>query len=193
MPSSGATATTAAASADRAPVGSRGPAQPRGSGDRPSAALAFEDAVPEPEPVAYLPPPQSFRELVELVGRRKEGVLNAQLMADVHLIHFEPGRIEFRPGPKAPADLASRLGQLLQDWTGQRWVIAISGGPGEPSLKEQADAARAAVERSVLAHPLVQAALASFPGATIEAVRDLKGAVPAAPAPGAADSDEEQP
>ncbi len=190
LPVSGATSSTI--SAERAPVGPRGPAQPRGS-DRPSAALAFEDAVPEPEPVAYLPPPPSFLELVELVGKRKEGMLHAQLMADLHLVHYEPGRIEFRPGPSAPANLASRLGQLLQDWTGQRWVIAISAGPGEPSLKEQADAARAAVERSVLAHPLVQAALASFPGATIEAVRDLKGAAPAGPAPAAADSDEETP
>ena len=193
LPTTGATATTAAASLDRPLAGPRGSGAPRGSSDRPSAALAFEDAVPEPEPVAYLPPPPSFRELVELVGKRKEGMLHAQLMADLHLVHYEPGRIEFRPGPSAPANLASRLGQLLQDWTGQRWVIAISGGPGEPSLKEQADAARAAVERSVLAHPLVQAALASFPGATIEAVRDLKGAVPAGPAPGAADNDEETP
>src|SRR5262245_48120034 len=154
------------------------------------AALAFEDVVPAPEPVAFLPLPQSFRELVELVGRRKEGVLHAQLMADVRLVHYEPGRIEFSPGQRAPADLASRLGRLLQDWTGQRWVIAISSAEGEPSLKEQADAERAAIERSVLAHPLVQAALASFPGATIEAVRDLKGGAPAAPA-AASDNDED--
>jgi DNA polymerase III subunit gamma/tau len=187
----GAASAAATIAAERAPMAPRGAPAPRGAADRPSAALAFEDAAEtDPEPVVYLPLPQSFRELVELVGKRKEGVLHAQLMTDVHLIHFEPGRIEFRPGAKAPADLASRLGQLLQDWTGQRWVIAISAGPGEPTLKEQADAERAAVERSALAHPLVQAALASFPGATIEAVRDLKAATPAAPAAGS-DNDEE--
>jgi DNA polymerase-3 subunit gamma/tau len=180
----------APASAERAPTASRG-APPRGPAERPLAALAFEDVVPAPEPVAYLPLPQSFRELVELIGRRKEGVLHAQLMADVHLVHYEPGRIEFSPGRKAPADLASRLGKLLQDWTGQRWVIAISSADGEPSLKEQADAERAAVQRELLAHPLVQAALASFPGATIEAVRDLKGAGAAAPPPAATDNDED--
>ncbi|MGD9742375.1 MAG: DNA polymerase III subunit gamma/tau [Dongiaceae bacterium] len=165
----------------------------RGTGDRPTAALAVESDPQAPAAPALPPLPQSFAELVELASKRREVMLHAQLVGDVHLVHYEPGRIEFRPGPNAPANLASRLGSLLQEWTGQRWVIAISQGPGAATLKEQADAVRAATERSALAHPLVQAALASFPGAVLEAVRDLTeppAAAPIAAAEGAGGLDE---
>ena len=64
-----------------------------------------------------------------------------------------------------------------KEWTGRRWVVAISGEPGEATLAQQ-EAAAARQERSeVDAHPLVQAAMEAFPGATIEAIRDLAAAV----------------
>jgi DNA polymerase-3 subunit gamma/tau len=109
----------------------------------------------------------------------------------VHLVHFEPGRIEFRPSAQAPANLANRLGARLTDWTGRRWVVSVSSEQGAPSLEQQAQAAveaeRAAAER----HPLVQAALAAFPGSVVEAVRDLTP--PAAPGgPEGAEAEEQE-
>jgi DNA polymerase-3 subunit gamma/tau len=60
----------------------------------------------------------------------------------------------------------------LQEATGARWAIALSNAEGEPTLADQGRAADASRRDLARSHPLVQAVLAAFPGATIEAVRD---------------------
>jgi len=107
-----------------------------------------------------------------LFDRRREAVLRSHLAAHLHLVHFEPGRIEFRPAQGAPRDLANRLGQLLGEWTGARWLIAVSEAEGEPTLRQRQEQREAELRNGVAAHPLVQAVLATFPGATIAAVRE---------------------
>src|ERR1700730_3114296 len=98
-------------------------------------------APPTPSPGSALDPmPQNFVETVALFDRHREGVTAAQLRAQVHLVAFEPGRIEFRPATGAPRDLASRLGQKLTEWTGTRWVVAVSQEDGTPTLEQQQQA-----------------------------------------------------
>jgi DNA polymerase-3 subunit gamma/tau len=154
-------------------------AAPRETPDRPRAyAGGGVAAAAKPQPAAApSPEPQSFADIVALVAERREAILQAHLLNNVHLVRFEPGRLEIRPTEHAPRDLANRLGAHLSEWTGRRWVVAISGEPGEPTLGEQAAAAKARERAEVDAHPLVQAALAAFPGATIAAVRDLGGEI----------------
>src|SRR6185503_10693628 len=102
------------------------------------------------------------------------------LAASVRLVRFEPGVVEINPLPNAPANLANRVGSLLSEWTGRRWVIGISSAPGEPTLAEVEQADRDAAMDSARAHPAVQALMEAFPGATIVDVRDL--ATPPPPA-----------
>jgi DNA polymerase-3 subunit gamma/tau len=116
--------------------------------------------------------PQSFAEVIELFDKRREAVIRSHLWAHLHLVSFEPGRIEFRPEPAAPRDLANRLGQLLGEWTGSRWVVAVSQAEGAPTLAEQEAQRASEVRNEVAGHPLVRAVLDTFPGATIAAVRD---------------------
>jgi DNA polymerase-3 subunit gamma/tau len=172
-------------SAGVGPVGTNAPAAPplRRHSDAPIAALAppaggnalrlpIEHAEPRVEPAqsalpaapvpAYEPMPQSFAEVLALFDERREAVIRSHLAAHCHLVHFEPGRIEFRPAEGAPRDLANRLGQLLSEWTGTRWLIAVSE-----------------LRNEVAHHPLVQAVLETFPGATIAAVRERFAAPPA--------------
>jgi len=134
-------------------------------------------AAAQTEPAAAAPNPESFVAVVTLLGERREAILQAHLKNNVHLVHFEAGRIEFRPDEHAPRNLANRLGALLSEWTGRRWVVAISSEPGEATLTQQEAAADRRTHAEVNAHPLVQAALEAFPGATIEAIRDLAAAV----------------
>src|SRR5262249_36486693 len=115
----------------------------------------------------------------ELFDKRREALIRSHLWSHVHLVAFEPGRIEFRPQPIAPRDLANRLGQLLGEWTGTRWVVAVSQGEGAPTVAEQAAEHDSAVRNEVVAHPLVRAVFDAFPGATITAVRDRAGTGPA--------------
>ncbi len=125
------------------------------------------------------PLPQSFLEVVALFDRKREALLRSHLFANVHLVRFEPGRIELRPTEGAPRDLANRLGKLLGDWTGERWVVSVSQNEGEPTLREQAAARDETMRHEAAAHPLVRAVLDTFPGARIEAVRDIGREAPA--------------
>jgi DNA polymerase III subunit gamma/tau len=166
------------------------PGPPAGSGRRAAAgpAEAAGDLVPNAAPVTELEPmPQSFEEVVALFDKRREAVLRAHLMAHLHLVYFEPGRIEFRPAPGAPRDLANRLGQLLGEWTGMRWLIAISEAEGAPTLRQRQEQREAELRNGVAAHPLVRAVLDTFPGATIAAVRERF----AAPNSGATEGEDE--
>jgi DNA polymerase III subunit gamma/tau len=106
----------------------------------------------------------------------------------VHLVSFEQGRIEFRPAAGAPRDLASRLGQSLGEWTGTRWLVAISDAAGEPTLRQRQDRRDRLLQDEVTSHPLVRAVFETFPGATIAAVREpLAAAEPEDDAAAAAD------
>jgi DNA polymerase-3 subunit gamma/tau len=127
--------------------------------------------APRSEP-AHDPMPQSFAEVIALFDQRREALLRSHLLSDVHLVHFEPGRIEVRPASGAPRDLTNRLGQLLSEWTGSRWLIAVSEAEGEPTLREQEEGRQRDLRNEVTSHPLVQAVLETFPGATIAAVRE---------------------
>jgi DNA polymerase-3 subunit gamma/tau len=124
--------------------------------------------------------PQNFDEVLALFDARREALIRSHLWSHVHLVTFEPGRIELRPEAAAPRDLANRLGQLLTEWTGTRWVVAVSQAEGMPTLAEQAAQRDSTVRNEVAGHPLVRAVLDTFPGATITAVRDRAGAIDAA-------------
>jgi len=128
-------------------------------------------AAPEVAPGPRL---SSFRDVAALVAARREPSLHAHLVHSVHLVRFAPPVIELRPQPDAPRDLAARLAAVLQDATATRWTIALSAQPGEPTLAEQGVAADSARRTTAAAHPLVQAIMAAFPGARIEAVHDAR-------------------
>jgi DNA polymerase-3 subunit gamma/tau len=112
-----------------------------------------------------------FEDVVALAGRHRDIQMKLALERDVRLVHFVQGRIEFSIAPGASPQLAQTLARRLQEWTGSRWMVAISSAPGAPSLKEQEDAKASEALSGVRAEPLVQSVLAAFPGAVIAGVR----------------------
>ncbi len=158
--------------AARSPGGAAAPVADRGA--QTALVPQLQPAVGSEPAVApeTLPQPTSFTEVVALAEARREVLLANHLTGDVHLVHFEPGRIEFRPEAAAPRDLAGRLGRLLQEWTGERWVVSVSDAPGAATLRDArqdlANRQRAAAQEN----PLVQAVLETFPGAKMVALRD---------------------
>ena len=142
-----------------------------GGGDTPGAPRAA--LAPAAEPLTQPPTgPASFAELVALVEAKREMVLLSDLRGHVHLVDFEPGRIEFRPSADAPKELANDLGKKLSAWTGERWIAVVSGEDGAPTLAEQEVEARARRIAAAKQHPLVAAALDTFANAEITDVRD---------------------
>ncbi|WP_022729475.1 DNA polymerase III subunit gamma/tau [Fodinicurvata sediminis] len=142
--------------------------QPQPESDVEPLPEARPDTAAEQQPSK--PRPRSFEEVVSLTQERREARLATQLKKDVHLVRFEPGRIEFRPGPHAPKDLAGQLGRLLGEWTGQRWVVSVSDEQGEATLEEQEADRQSRLQAEVLADPRVQAVMQVFPGAEISRI-----------------------
>ncbi|MBE9557729.1 MAG: DNA polymerase III subunit gamma/tau [Proteobacteria bacterium] len=150
------------------------------------------DPAPAPRASAEAQPgPQSFTELVALSEEKREAILHTQLRHNVHLVRCEAGRLEIRPDENAPRDLAARVGTLLSEWTGRRWVVSVSGEQGEATLAQQAEAARQKEHEAAARHPLVQAARKAFPGAKITRVEPSPRAGLEADAPAPAPDDDE--
>ena len=146
----------------------RGPApQGNGGGARAVANGGMAMAVA----AAAVPQPQSWRDVVALASGRRP-LLHSHLLYHVHPVKVAPGRLEIRVLPAAPRDLAAQLTTLLAEVTEARWTIALSNAEGEPTLAEQGKLAEAERRSLAASHPLVQAILAAFPGASIQDVRD---------------------
>ena len=114
--------------------------------------------------------PATFAEVVALTLDKKEARLHVNLINNLHLVSFEPGRIEFRPGGDAPPDLAAQLGTFLNETTDRRWEVTVSDAPGGATINQQSQAEDARARAEAADHPLVKAVLETFPGATIEDV-----------------------
>ncbi len=85
--------------------------------------------------------------------------------------------IEFEPSPGAKDDLAKTVARRLLEWTGERWLVAVSPAAGARSVGERRDLERKSALEEAKSEPLVRAILERFPGAEIVTVRDsLAGA-----------------
>jgi DNA polymerase-3 subunit gamma/tau len=132
----------------------------------------------------------SFEDVVALAAKHRDIQLKLALEQDVRIVRFEQGSIEFSPSRHASPQLAQTLMRRLQEWTGTRWMVAISNEAGASSLKEKRDAEAAAALQDVRALPLVGKVLEYFPGAEIAAVRSGEEAPVADAPPGESIDDE---
>ena len=121
-----------------------------------------------------------FEDLVALAQTNRDIQLKLALERDVRLVRFERGMIEFALAPGGSPQLAANLMRRLQEWTGERWMVAISSSDGAPTLRETSDARDRERAIGVRADPLVKSVLEQFPGSEIVAVRSL---APEAPEP----------
>ena len=150
-----------------------GGAQAFSSGGGQTAVAQPEQApppMPEQGAETAVKDPENYPALVALFAARREIQLRNHLHANVHLVSYEPGRLEFRPADDAPKDLAGMVLNHLRNWCGNHWQVSVSREPGAPTLAEQASAVEAAAHQQAAENPVVQAALEAFPGARIERV-----------------------
>ncbi len=179
--------------------GSGGPAPaPRGGGETASRGGLAVAARSEPRPMPAAAAPatatamrlETFKDLVALADEKRDVAMKIALERDVQLVRFEDGRLEFAPAEGASPQLAADLSRKISEWTGRRWIVALSSDEGAPTLRAAAEAAKSERLTGVRAHPLVQAVMDRFPGAQIVAIRDAADpATEAAPAPTDGDED----
>ena len=168
-----------------------------GGGPRASMRLAVLEAAPAPASAlaASAPPPPpstaprlaSFDDVVALARAKRDIQLVQALERDVRPSRFEPGSIAFTPVEGANSGLAQTLSRRLQEWTGERWMVALVAGSTTPTLREGAAAREAERVSSAASHPLVQKVLDRFKGARIVDVRPPE----AAPSPPVGEADDE--
>ena len=113
----------------------------------------------------------TFEHVLDLIREKRDMALLLAVESHVRLAKYAPGRIEFEPTPDAPRDLAAQLAQRLQGWTGSRWGVSVVASGGAPTVAESRDIDRVKAEAEALQNPLVQAVLATFPGAKITDIR----------------------
>jgi DNA polymerase-3 subunit gamma/tau len=121
-----------------------------------------------------------FEDVVELIRAQRDVQLLVEIEGAVRLVRYAPGRIEFTPAEGAAGDLAQRLAQRLQSWTGVRWAVSVVAGGVAPTRAEERDASATALRQAAQAHPLVAAVLARFPQSRITGVRTEAARVEAA-------------
>jgi DNA polymerase-3 subunit gamma/tau len=162
------------------PVASAPRAQPVPEAAATGRGTALARSAPQPEalaepaePAEELPQPDNFAAVAQLFADKREAILHAHIRNNLHLVRFDMGRIEVRPTEHAPPNLTNRMGELLTKWTGRRWVVSVSREEGAQTLGQAAAREVERILSEAAAHPLVKAALETFPGAAIEAVRDL--------------------
>ena len=165
-----------------------GGASPRGGAGGGGGTSAQLAARPVMAPA--LPDPQTFEQVVALIGEKREVGLQMDVERFVKPVSFKPGAIVYESVQGAPVELARKLAARLREWTGRTWLIAANGQGGGETLIEQQKKARAAERAEVEANPFVQAVLMAFPGAKLGEIRTIAPTVVTPEIPDAVDDED---
>eukprot|EP01037_Dinobryon_pediforme_P007024 gene7024-biopygen4483 len=118
-------------------------------------------------PRAAAPPVMRLNGLTDLIAlaqTNRDILLKTALERDVRLVRFEQGQIEFELGPMGSPQLAANLSRRLQEWTGSRWMVAVTSTKGTPSIREQADAKAQGALADIHANPLTEKTMKDMMG-----------------------------
>ncbi len=125
-------------------------------------------AAPAPAPAPSTPPeavlPTNVAELFEFLSQHDKELLANKVRLNLRVISMAPPDIETGP---VDAELLKELAAVLRDLTGTVWRIRVGEGNAQPSLREQAEAAKADTYEAALRSPVVAAAIENFPDAEL--------------------------
>ena len=155
-------------------IGNRSEAQATAAGGRIIAQPAPQtDAETALQPQPAQPEINNFEQVIALVDQENERILRADLVNNVHLVNFQPGKIELRLVTGAASDIPQRLYKFLNEHTDARWSVALAKEGGNQTLAQQEGARKEALRAEVAAHPLMKSVLETFPDAKIETILRL--------------------
>ncbi|NJC41256.1 DNA polymerase-3 subunit gamma/tau [Brevundimonas alba] len=155
------------------PGGGSAPRGPSGGGGGGASA----ELAARPVQAPALPDPQSFEQVVALIGEKREVGLQMDVQRYVRPVAFKPGAITYESIQGAPIDLARRLSSRLKEWTGRTWLIAANGQGGGETMIEIDRRKRAEERAQIEADPFIVAVMEAFPGAKIGEIKTLAAPV----------------
>jgi len=135
----------------------------------PTQALAPESGAAE----AALSQPRSLQDISDLAEAHDDPLLAAHIRSHVRLVSLQPGLLDICLTEGAPDSLPGDMARRLSDWTGTRWMVSLSDGPGGKTITEERRETQQREIESIAKTPLVKAITETFPGATIESVTPL--------------------
>ena len=113
----------------------------------------------------------TFESVLGIIRKFRDMKLLIDVENSIRLSSYVPGRIEFTPTENAPKDLAQRLGQLLQNWTGFRWAITVVSNCSTETIQENRNAEEAQLKHEAKLHPFVKTVFENFPKASITEIK----------------------
>ncbi|WP_439568162.1 DNA polymerase III subunit gamma/tau [Sphingopyxis sp.] len=140
-------------------------AVPPAAGQETAVAAPVAAAPPAAEvPAASLTIAQ-IHQLLESSGHHR---LAVEVHDHLRVITLEPGQLVFAPTPALSEAFPRDLGDALFAATGSRWYVRTGEGEARPSLGEVRAATAADNDARIRELPVVKAALAAFPDASLE-------------------------
>ncbi len=121
-----------------------------------------------------LPTLESFSDVLELIGEKRDVKLKLQLEEYAELVRFAPGSIELHLLDGVTDGLAGDLTNKLSRWTGARWMVALSHERGEETIGSQRREKEQKELEQIKSHPSVQSVIEHFPGAEIVSIKPIK-------------------
>lgn len=109
----------------------------------------------------------SLEDLMQACEQESEALLLNQIKCYVQLVKFEFGKIDLKLAEGASESFIPKLNQFLYAYTGKRWLISLSSGEADLTLKERETQELQAEEAKVQDHPMTKKILLDFPGAKI--------------------------
>ncbi|HEV7343188.1 MAG TPA: DNA polymerase III subunit gamma/tau [Sphingopyxis sp.] len=138
---------------------------PATAGQETAAAAPVAEAAAAAELPATSLTIAQIHQLLESSGNHR---LAVQVHDHLRVITLEPGELVFAAVPALSATFPRDLGEALLAATGSRWHVRAGEGDARPSLGEMRAATAADNEARIRELPVVKAALAAFPDASLE-------------------------
>ena len=168
-----------------------GGSAPRGGGGGGGGGGTSAQLAARPVMAPALPDPQTFEQVVALIGEKREVGLQMDVERYVKPVSFKPGAIVYESVQGAPIELARKLSARLREWTGRTWLIAANGQGGAETVIELQKKARAAERAEVEANPFIKAVMLAFPGAKLGEIKTIAPTVVTPEIPDASEDDDE--
>ncbi len=144
--------------------------------DEAAAEFGHQEAEIIPLATGLIYSPKSLEELVTTLGKKRELLLRREILDNVLLVSYKIGEVILKPLPQADKALPQQLGALLQEWTGDNWLIMFDHKAVEyaaKTLREQALEKFAEEVRKFSQEALIKYTLAQFEGAIVSKIINL--------------------
>ncbi|MCB1592455.1 MAG: DNA polymerase III subunit gamma/tau, partial [Alphaproteobacteria bacterium] len=140
-------------------------------------ALSVEPEIQKKNdiPAAHEQRLTSLLDIVRLLEKNREALIAGEIYQYAHLVKIEQNtegenpvsHLELRLKQEASNKLAQNLGKVLNEITGQRWLITLSSKSGNPTLAQQRESEIRKEIEAALKHPVVAEIMETFPDAEI--------------------------